>query len=78
LAVNGLPVDPELITYGNHHYHVGHQAMQQLLASGKPFTALVASNDESARGALAALQEAGRRVPQDVALVSFDDSVDSA
>lgn len=77
LAVNNLPVDLELVAYGNHHYHVGHQAMHQLLAHGKPFTALVASNDESARGALAALHEAGRQVPQDVALVSFDDSVDS-
>ncbi|MBN1311488.1 MAG: substrate-binding domain-containing protein, partial [Anaerolineae bacterium] len=77
LAINDLPFVPEWVAYGNHHWHGGNQAMKQLLECSHPFTAVMVSNDESARGALAALHEAGRQVPQDVALVSFDDAVDS-
>src|ERR1035437_5876721 len=50
----------------------GYIAARQLLASGKPFTALFAFNDVSAIGAIRALQEAGRRVPENVAVVGFD------
>ena len=52
---------------------LGFQVTQKLLASGKPFTALFAFNDISAIGAIQALREAGRRVPQDVSVVGFDD-----
>jgi LacI family transcriptional regulator len=50
----------------------GYVAARQLLASGKPFTALFAFNDVSAIGAMRALREAGRRVPEDVSVVGFD------
>ena len=50
----------------------GYVAARKLLASGKPFTALFAFNDVSAIGAIRALQEAGRRVPEDVSVVGFD------
>ena len=43
-----------------------------------PFTAVLASNDESALGAMQALREAGLRVPQDVAIIGFDDRPESA
>lgn len=44
-----------------------------LLARGAQFTALVASNDDMAIGAARALHRAGKRIPQDVSLLSFDD-----
>jgi DNA-binding LacI/PurR family transcriptional regulator len=50
----------------------GYIAARQLLASGKPFTSLFAFNDVSAIGAIRALREAGRRVPEDVSVVGFD------
>ena len=53
-------------------------AMREILASGTPFTAVLASNDESALGAMQALREAGYRIPQDVAIVGFDDRPESA
>jgi DNA-binding LacI/PurR family transcriptional regulator len=52
---------------------LGYQVTQKLLASGEPFTALFTFNDISAIGAIHALREAGRRVPQDVSVVGFDD-----
>jgi DNA-binding LacI/PurR family transcriptional regulator len=52
---------------------LGYVATQKLLASAAPFTALVAFNDVSAIGAIRALREAGRRVPEDVSVVGFDD-----
>ncbi len=51
----------------------GYQAARQLFARCTP-TALVASNDQMALGALRALWEAGRRVPGDVSVVGFDDT----
>jgi DNA-binding LacI/PurR family transcriptional regulator len=53
--------------------HVGYVATKKLLSTNKPFTALVAFNDVSAIGAIRALREAGRRVPEDVSVVGFDD-----
>lgn len=51
----------------------GYQAAQKLLAGGEPFTALIAFNDISAIGAIRALRESGRRVPEDVSVIGFDD-----
>jgi DNA-binding LacI/PurR family transcriptional regulator len=52
---------------------LGYEVTQKLLAAGEPFTALVAFNDVSAIGAISALREAGRQVPEDVSVVGFDD-----
>lgn len=56
----------------------GYNAMRELIASGADFTALVAANDQMALGALRALHEVGLRVPQDVAVVGFDDIPEAA
>lgn len=52
---------------------LGYQVTQKLLEAGEPFTALFAFNDISAIGAIQALREAGRRIPEDVSVVGFDD-----
>ena len=52
---------------------VGYRVARQLLARGQPFTAIFAFNDISAIGAIRALREAGKRVPEDVSVVGFDD-----
>jgi LacI family transcriptional regulator len=51
----------------------GWRATRELLARGVPCTALFVGNDTVAFGALRALREAGRRVPDDVAVVGYDD-----
>ncbi len=77
LQALGLPIDERLIAYGRHISAGGRAAMQQILATGAPFTAVLASNDESAFGAIQALAEAGLSVP-DVAVIGFDDRPESA
>src|SRR6202043_1375125 len=52
---------------------LGYEVTRKLLATGEAFTALFAFNDISAIGAIRALREAGRRVPEDVSVVGFDD-----
>jgi DNA-binding LacI/PurR family transcriptional regulator len=56
----------------------GYHAMNQLLDSGEPFTAVFIGNDSMAMGAHTALRERGLRVPDDISMVSFDDLPESA
>lgn len=53
--------------------HSGAEAMERLLTLDEPPTAVVTSGESFAMGALSACKRRGRRVPEDVALVSFDD-----
>jgi LacI family transcriptional regulator len=52
---------------------LGYEVTRKFLATNNGFTALFAFNDISAIGAIHALREAGRRVPEDVSVVGFDD-----
>jgi len=69
----GLQANPNLVAYGYHIVDGGRLAMRQLLATEVPFTAVLASSDESAIGAMMELKQAGLHIPQDVAIVGFDD-----
>jgi len=76
----GLHVDPRLTVQlerleppGTRHAEEGRIAAQELLRRGKPFTAIIAFNDVSALGAMAALREGGYKVPEDVSVMGFDD-----
>lgn len=51
----------------------GYRDIERLLAESVPFTAVFAANDLSAIGVIAALKRHGRRVPEDVSVVGFDD-----
>jgi DNA-binding LacI/PurR family transcriptional regulator len=70
----GLPLDDALVvpiqTWDRSN---GAAAMAQFLETGRPFDAVFAMNDDLAVGVLRTLQEHGRRVPEDVALIGFDD-----
>ena len=69
----GVPYDESLICYvGEWHRLDGAQAMHALLDSGVDFDAVFGLNDTLALGAVRVLQEAGRRIPQDVAVIGFD------
>ncbi len=59
---------------GDYSMGSGYEAAKQILAIGKPFTGLIVGTDSMALGALRALREAGLRIPDDVSLVSFDNS----
>ncbi len=51
----------------------GYDMVCKLLRTAPPFTALFAFNDISALGAVRALREAGKKVPEDVSVIGFDD-----
>jgi len=69
----GVTPNPALLLEGDWSATSGYQVVKRLLQSGLPFTALFAQNDRMAVGAIRALREAGKRVPQDVSVVGFDD-----
>ncbi len=73
-----LENDPQIVAFGRHVYDGGYAATRQILDAGAPFTAVLASNDESALGAMQALEDAGCKVPQDVAVIGFDNRLEGA
>lgn len=73
----GIEKDARLIAYGEHRREDGRIAMKQILSTGALFTALLASNDLSCFGAMEVLREAGRRIPDDVAVIGFDDILEA-
>jgi len=73
----GLEYDPALIAYSQHTIAGGQRAMAQILERKVPFSAVMASNDSSAVGAVTALRAAGLSVPEDVAIIGFDDRIEA-
>ncbi|MDR2255188.1 MAG: LacI family transcriptional regulator [Arthrobacter sp.] len=71
LAAAGLHAD--LAERGDFSPASGAKAMRSLLATGAPIDGLFAANDQMALGAYAVLAEHGLRIPEDVAVVGFDD-----
>ncbi|MEZ0090260.1 LacI family DNA-binding transcriptional regulator [Streptacidiphilus sp. EB129] len=75
LAEAGLTEVPELVATGDFSEESGSQAMARLLDARPDLDAVFAASDLMAAGAMRALRQAGRRIPEDVAVVGFDDSV---
>jgi LacI family transcriptional regulator len=73
LAASGIAFDPTLVKQGDWQVQSGYSATQQLLASRERPTAIFAANDLMALGAIYATQEAGLKVPDDLAIVGYDD-----
>lgn len=71
LQAAGLPFDPSLVAEGRFTHQSGYLAARRLIRQN--VDAIFAANDMTAVGALQALQESGVRVPEQIALVGFDD-----
>jgi DNA-binding LacI/PurR family transcriptional regulator len=73
LERHGIPFDPALVISGQFDEELAFVAMQGLIMDGTEFDAVFSGDDDSAIGVYRALKMAGRRIPDDVSVVGFDD-----
>lgn len=73
LSARGVPFDPDLVVGGVASMAAGREAMGVLLNLERPPTAVFAFDDLMAIGAMEELRRLGRRIPDDIAIVGFDD-----
>lgn len=78
MAQAGLPAHEQWIYRGDFEPESGYEAAQQFLSCEDPPTAVFAASDSMATGFIQAVQERGLRVPEDIAVVGFDDNPESA
>jgi len=69
----GLSCDESLVESGDWSYESGYEGMLRLLGRCPDVTAVFSQNDRMAIGAMRALREAGRAIPEDVSVVGYDD-----
>jgi len=72
LALRGLTVNEDLVLTGDLGQDHAYRHVRRLVARGRTFDAVVAFNDVAALGALAALEDEGIRVPEDVRITGYD------
>ncbi|BBU41331.1 MULTISPECIES: LacI family DNA-binding transcriptional regulator [Aeribacillus] len=68
-----IAIEPNLIQEGDFSFESGFNLMTKLLALTEPPTAVFASSDEMAIGAIKAIKAKGLKVPDDISIVGFDD-----
>ena len=73
LAEHDLPLDESLMRTAAFLPQTGWEAMNELLALPEPPTAVFVASDVVALGAMSAIRQAGLRIPDDIAVVGFDD-----
>ncbi len=72
-AAAGRDMDAEPFAWGGHSFRPAQEAVSEALRNGVQFGAVLATNDEMAAGALAALEAGGVRVPDEVIVAGFGD-----
>jgi DNA-binding LacI/PurR family transcriptional regulator len=72
LQEHGQAVDPQLVSYGDWTYDSGAEQMQCLLKTRPDLDAVFVVSDQMAVAAINVLHEQNRRVPQDVAVIGYD------
>jgi DNA-binding LacI/PurR family transcriptional regulator len=75
LAANGIPFDENLMLNGEFERDIAYQVLDEFLANGKQvaFDAVFTGDDDAAIGVLRALHKHGCKIPEEVAVVGFDD-----
>lgn len=73
LAAHGLQLDPTLIGFGNYQESQSYHTVRQWAAEGREMDAIFGGSDEGAIGAVMALKDAGVAIPDEIAVVGFDD-----
>ncbi len=75
LEKHGCKLAGDMIKRGAYTFDSGLECARALLTSDPPPTAIFASNDEMAVGAINAARDLGLRVPEDLSIAGFDDSI---
>ncbi len=75
LKKHALLFDPCLVACGGFEANQAQAMVSQLIISGLEFDAIFTGDDDNAVGVIQALREAGYRIPEDVAVAGFDDSL---
>ena len=73
LESHNIPFNPELVWPGEFEREIAQTTMIELILAGVEFDSVFAGDDDAAFGVLAALREMGKRVPEDISVVGFDD-----
>jgi LacI family transcriptional regulator len=73
LEANGLEFDPELVICGGFEREIAYQEIKDFLTKNREFDAVFSGDDDSAIGVINALRESGRRIPEDISIIGFDD-----
>lgn len=75
LQANDIPFDKELIISGGFERSTAYEALNNFICNNTyvPFDAIFTGDDDAAIGVLMALRDHGRRVPEDVSVIGFDD-----
>jgi DNA-binding LacI/PurR family transcriptional regulator len=73
LRKHHIPWDPALLGLGGFNDEDANTTIQQWLEQGIEFDAVFTGDDDAAAGALSALRRAGKRIPQEIKVVGFDD-----
>ena len=74
LVAHGIPFRAGLVKNGGFAAALSETAVTEWVKNGTEIDAIFAADDASAQGAIFALQQAGKRVPEDVAVIGFDDA----
>lgn len=77
LEEKGLPIRPQWIGNGEFEPTEGYIAARKMLRSSQRPTAIFSANDRMAEGALHCARDLGLRVPEDLSIVGFDDSIEA-
>lgn len=73
LVAAGIPLDPDLIQYGDYRTEGGYRSMRNLMEGPNRPNAVLFANNVMTLGALQYIHEKGINIPDDIALISFDD-----
>ena len=69
---HNIPIDSQLVFNGDFTYSSGDMLASKIIELHNPVTAIFSANDEMAVGTIKAIKAAGKRVPEDYAVVGFD------
>jgi len=75
LAESGRTLSPDMVAEAGYTFESGLLAMERLIYAERRPTAVFAGNDETATGAYVAVCKAGLRIPEDISIVGFDDTL---